>query len=265
MGFFKVDRALLEHDLWLKEPFTKGQAWLDIVGKANYKDNGIIKRGQFPTSALKLAERWQWHRSKVRRFLDMLVEMKMIVYESSQKGMIITILNYEKYQKMTQKNRPTNRPTNRPINEPTDRPTETIENNGVVVDLRPTDEPTDRPTNRPTNRPLYKNIRNKEYIYINNKGSNEPMRWGVRNNVYMTMEEVEDLKKRFPDDYDKRIDKLSTYMSSKGVEWKYQDHYATILMWANNENKDKAKNKKNRKQNTTSAWIFRSKKWIYQK
>lgn len=67
------------------------------------------------------------------------------------------------------------------------------------------------------------------------------MRWGVRNNVYMTMEEVEDLKKRFPDDYDKRIDKLSTYMSSKGVEWKYQDHYATILMWANNENKDKAK------------------------
>ena len=209
MGFFKVDRALLEHELWLKEPFTKGQAWLDMVGRANYEDNGTIKRGQFPTSALKLAERWQWHRSKVRRFLDMLVEMEMIAYESSQKGIIITILNYEKYQKNDQKNRPTN-----------------------------------RPTDRPTNRPLSKNIRNKEYKNINiNKGSSEPLRWGVCNNVYMTMEEVEDLMQRFPDDYDKKIDKLSTYMRSKGVEWKYQDHYATILMWASRETKAEKKEK----------------------
>ena len=260
MGFFKVDRALLEHELWLKEPFTKGQAWLDMVGRANYEDNGTIKRGQFPTSALKLAERWQWHRSKVRRFLDMLVEMEMIAYESSQKGIIITILNYEKYQKNDQKNRPTNRPTdrptdrptNRPTDEPTNRPTESIENSGVVVDLRPTDEPTNRPTDRPTNRPtdrptnrpLSKNIRNKEYKNINiNKGSSEPLRWGVCNNVYMTMEEVEDLMQRFPDDYEKKIDKLSTYMRSKGVEWKYQDHYATILMWASRETKAEKKEK----------------------
>ena len=37
-SFFTIDRKLLEEELWLAEPFTKGQAWLDLIGRASYKD-----------------------------------------------------------------------------------------------------------------------------------------------------------------------------------------------------------------------------------
>ena len=105
-GFIKIDRRLLEHTLWLSEPFTKGQAWVDIIARANFSDREKIfrgemrqiKRGQLPTSDIELANRWKWSRNKVRTYLGMLEGAGMITTERTTKGTIITVENYSKYQ-----------------------------------------------------------------------------------------------------------------------------------------------------------------------
>ena len=59
-------------------------------------------------------------------------------------------------------------------------------------------------------------------------------KYGEHGNVILTDEEYEKLQQRFPD-YEKRIENLSAYMASKGK--KYKSHYATIMNWANMDNK----------------------------
>lgn len=75
-----------------------------------------------------------------------------------------------------------------------------------------------------------KNIDNN--IYINNKYI-----YGELKNILLKKEEYEKLKIKFPSDYEKRINNLSTYIASKGK--KYKSHYATILNWASKEEKNK--------------------------
>lgn len=105
-GYILVWRQLLENPIWLIKPFSKGQAFADLLLRANYKENTIlignelivIKRGQLYTSELKLAERWGWSRNKVRNFMAFLEEQKMSTAIGTTKGTTITIDNYDKYQ-----------------------------------------------------------------------------------------------------------------------------------------------------------------------
>lgn len=53
---------------------------------------------------------------------------------------------------------------------------------------------------------------------------------GEYGNVIMKPDEFLQLQEDFPNDYKERIDNLSRYMKSKGVD--YDDHYATIRKWA---------------------------------
>lgn len=120
-NYFVVNRKLLFNDRWLEEPFTKGQAWVDMFGLARYKDGFIrvngeridLKRGQLGWSQVKLAERWKWSRGKVKRFLNELENDQNIVQHMEQRNKyrtsIITILNYDDWQLTIQ-----------PIEQPTD-------------------------------------------------------------------------------------------------------------------------------------------------
>lgn len=119
-GYFKINRKILSHDLWLLEPFTKGQAWADLIGLASFKKTVIkikngaivnIQRGDCAWSQIKLAERWKWSRGKVKRFLDYLESEKMIQQKNADKLTIIGILNYNFYQNDTT-NSTTNSTTN---------------------------------------------------------------------------------------------------------------------------------------------------------
>ena len=67
---------------------------------------------------------------------------------------------------------------------------------------------------------------------------NKKERYGEYNNVRLTTEELEKLKATYPD-WQERIERLSSYMASKGDH--YKSHYATIRNWAN---KDGVKNNK---------------------
>jgi hypothetical protein len=106
VGYVKLYRALSESDLWLAEPFTKGQAWVDLILAANFRDRVAyisgqeipVNRGQLAWSEVTLSKRWEWSRGKVRRFLKLLKNDGKITQQSVQYTSLITICNYEKFQ-----------------------------------------------------------------------------------------------------------------------------------------------------------------------
>ncbi len=111
---FAISRKLFENPIWYMEPFTKGQAWVDLFGNANYSDSQFqirgnivtIKRGQIGWSERTLAKRWKWSRGKVRRFLDWLEKEEMIVQQKNTLTTVISIVKYEDYQFQNKKNGP---------------------------------------------------------------------------------------------------------------------------------------------------------------
>lgn len=105
-GWVSVHRQIQEHWLWAEKPFSKGQAWIDMLMLANHEDKEIlfgrkvttVKTGSFITSEVKLSERWGWSRQKVRDFLFLLANEKMITKISDNKKTTIFIDNYAVYQ-----------------------------------------------------------------------------------------------------------------------------------------------------------------------
>jgi DNA replication protein DnaD len=110
-GFIYLERAIRDHWLWEIKPFSKGQAWIDLILLANHQDNKTpfdgklitVKRGSFITSIRKLADKWGWKRDKVAEFLDLLEQDGMIQRDSNHRRTVITIKNYRIYQ---QKSKP---------------------------------------------------------------------------------------------------------------------------------------------------------------
>ena len=60
-----------------------------------------------------------------------------------------------------------------------------------------------------------------------------PRPFGKYENVFLSDEQVAELKNEFPSDWEQRIERLSEYMESSGR--KYGNHLATIRMWAREE------------------------------
>lgn len=110
-GYIKLYRNIFDNPLWLAEPLTKAQAWVDLILLANYKDgiiivkNGTIVnvlRGQCGYSIKALSARWKWSHGKVERFIKYLKNEKMINQKITENHSIITILKYEDYQSSEQ-------------------------------------------------------------------------------------------------------------------------------------------------------------------
>lgn len=105
-GWIKLHRSMFDNELWMAEPFTKGQAWIDLIGNTNHAPGSIwirgieigVERGQLAWSELTMAKRWKWSRGKVRRYLGTLRDKGMIVQQTDKLTTILTICNYEKYQ-----------------------------------------------------------------------------------------------------------------------------------------------------------------------
>lgn len=103
---FTISRQLLNSDEWTSEPFTRAQAWIDLIGLARWKSGNArlkghrieLERGQLCWSEVKLAERWQWSRGKVRRYLSELEIDQRIVQQKSSITTVISLVNYNEYQ-----------------------------------------------------------------------------------------------------------------------------------------------------------------------
>ena len=79
-GWISVHRKLLDIWLWNEKPFSRGQAWIDLLLMANYQDNKtvidgnlvVVSRGSRITSLRKLSDRWGWSTTKTKKFLELL-------------------------------------------------------------------------------------------------------------------------------------------------------------------------------------------------
>lgn len=106
MGFFKVDRQIFDHWLWEDKPFSKGQAWIDLIGLANYEDGKATyqgeviecERGTVYRSFTYLAARWGWSRKKVKSFIGTLESDGMVTTKVTTHRTTITLVNYGKFQ-----------------------------------------------------------------------------------------------------------------------------------------------------------------------
>lgn len=104
-GWISVHRQIQDHWLWADKPFSKGQAWIDMLMLANHEDSKVllgdkvfdIKEGGFITSETKLGERWGWSRKKVHSFLDLLIEERMVEAKRDNKRTAVFVINYTKY------------------------------------------------------------------------------------------------------------------------------------------------------------------------
>jgi hypothetical protein len=113
-GAIFLHREITDHWLWKDKPFSKGQAWVDMILLANHTENKvpyndkvtIISRGEFIRSERFLAMRWGWSKASVHRFLILLKNDSMIDIKSNQKANQISILNYNEYQEIRTKKEP---------------------------------------------------------------------------------------------------------------------------------------------------------------
>jgi hypothetical protein len=105
-GFILLHRCLEEDELWFLEPFTKAQAWVDLLLLASHceftfeiRGNKVsVGRGQLARSERFFQDRWHWSRNKVRAFFLYLEKVQKIVQQKSRIVSIITIVKYDEYQ-----------------------------------------------------------------------------------------------------------------------------------------------------------------------
>lgn len=105
-GWFKIYRSVFDNWLWTDKPFSKGCAWIDLIGLANHADNDYMfrgklikgKRGEVNRSLHFLSNRWGWSMGKTKRFISVLETEQMVSMKQNSNETVITIENYDKYQ-----------------------------------------------------------------------------------------------------------------------------------------------------------------------
>ena len=105
-GYIKLYRQLSEHWLWKDKPFSKAQAWVDILFLVNHAPKKfplgnelvMVERGSHITSIRKLAGRWGWSNVKVTSFLKLLKDDEMLDFFSDTKKTVLSVANYGIYQ-----------------------------------------------------------------------------------------------------------------------------------------------------------------------
>lgn len=209
-GWIALYRSIEDSFLWKDKPFSKGQAWIDLLLLANHEDNKIMYQGEVITcergtvnrSILSLAERWGWDRKTVRNFLKVLESDGMVTINATTHRTTITLINYGVYQDYGT----TKRTTKRTTKSQQDGQQSPINNND-------------------------NNVNNENNIYIPSRSKHK---YGTYNNVLLTDDELEKLKGEYID-WENKIENLSEGIALKG--YKYKSHYLAIRKWAENDNK----------------------------
>lgn len=75
----------------------------------------------------------------------------------------------------------------------------------------------------------------------------EPRRliFGTCQNVFLSLDEYDDLKNKFPQDYERLINRLSSYMAETGKT--YNNHFATLIRWGAEDAEKQQKEQKQKK------------------
>ena len=106
-GWIKLHRKSYDNFLYKSnKPHTRREAWEDILLNVNYIDSFSLigntkfecKRGQSIMSLESWGSIFNWDKSKVKRFFDLLVSERMLCHENVFKTTRITVCNYDDYQ-----------------------------------------------------------------------------------------------------------------------------------------------------------------------
>lgn len=105
-GWICLHRSIRNCGIWKGEAFSRGQAFIDLLLGAYYRDGFAavhgkridVLRGELVTSISELAGRWGWSRGKVLRFLNMLEANESIMFKKNRFCTIIKIINFDCYQ-----------------------------------------------------------------------------------------------------------------------------------------------------------------------
>lgn len=122
LGYIPLYRSLQDHWLWSnKEPFSSGQAWIDLLLSVNHDEKKLkvgcnlimIKPGQMWTSYVKLANRWNWSKDRVSRYIKLLKIDEMITVDATPNGTLLTIVNWDNYRLDSNAHKDTNKDTDK--------------------------------------------------------------------------------------------------------------------------------------------------------
>ena len=102
-SWIKLHRSLLKDTLWTSEcPASYKVLWINLLLMASYKDSSVyerqVKRGQVWTSQRKLCKINHISTKDIKRILNMFVIDGKIGVKYFSQGILITILNYDKFQ-----------------------------------------------------------------------------------------------------------------------------------------------------------------------
>jgi hypothetical protein len=109
-GWISLHRQIIDNEFYFAERFTKMQAWIDLLLLANHKPTTVFIRGnqikltegQLCYSQLTLSKRWKWNRRTVDNFLSTLQNRNMIHHTKTHLTTIITIVQWNEFQKSAQ-------------------------------------------------------------------------------------------------------------------------------------------------------------------
>lgn len=106
----KISVSLLDHFVWNGEPFTRGQAWVDLILLVNHEptktvvDGRVIEVGigEYVTSIRRLADRWNRSTKWVMDYLELLrsdnmIKTKVVGHGKNSKTLLF-LVNYEGFQ-----------------------------------------------------------------------------------------------------------------------------------------------------------------------
>ena len=207
-GFIKLHRKMTSWE-WYHDANTF-RLFVHLLLTANYEpkafEGRIIERGQRAASIAGLAKETKISVQSIRTAINRLKSTGEITSDTTPKYTIITIKNYDTYQQLT---------------------------NDLTNDQQT------------TNKRLTTMEESKRKIKKDKEGelrARARRAHGEFQNVFLSDDELLELKTRYPDYYETKIERLSRYLASTGKT--YHDHYATLLYWLEEDTAKSAKTTK---------------------
>ena len=106
-GWVSIHRGIQDNWLWKDErEFSRLEAWLDILLNVNHTPKKVlikntlieVGRGESLRSLDTWGKRWNWNKSRVRRFFNLLQKDSMIVTKNVRVTTLLTVCKYDSYQ-----------------------------------------------------------------------------------------------------------------------------------------------------------------------
>ncbi len=250
--FIKLNRKILKWR-WYQDSNTF-RVFVHLLLTANITDRDFgqvtVKRGQLVTSVAHLSQGLGISVKSIRTALEHLKSTNEVAIKTTSKYSIITINNYNEYQKAAstlanegqtefeeiEKNFESmpfdpKKTANKTASEISQKhlintvkndsrcrqATKLMANNGQTTGKRGANEGQQ-----------YKNDKECKRMIKNERGATlAPL--GRFKNVLLAQNELNELKTKFPNDYEAKIERLSRYLESTGK--KYCNHFSTLLDW----------------------------------